>query len=142
MNVEKSINQFIASLPEPRKADIAALHKRISQTHSKARLWYSDGRNSEGKVVTNPSIGYGSLKLNYADGSTKETFQIGISANTSGISLYVMGVTDKSLLESKFGKRIGKATLTGYCIKFKKLSEVNAEMLDEAVALGMGMREK
>lgn len=142
MSIAKDIDGYLSSLPAPRQAELSALHQRIRKAYPKAKQWFSDGRNSEGKVVSNPSIGYGSLILQYADGSAKETFQVGISANTSGISVYVMGVTDKSLLDHQFGKRIGKATLTGYCIKFKKLSEVNAEVLNEAVALGMELRER
>lgn len=133
---------YLASLPEAKRLDLTALDIRIRKHHKNAKQWFDNGLNSEGKVVTNPTIGYGSLIINYANGTSKETFQVGLSANATGITVYIMGISDKLLLQTRFGQRIGKATLTGYCIKFKKLSEVNAEVLDEAVALGMGMREK
>jgi hypothetical protein len=53
------------------------------------KLWFLNGKDEKGKVVSNPNIGYGSQTLKYADGKTKEFYQIGISANTTGISVYI-----------------------------------------------------
>ncbi|HET9135002.1 MAG TPA: DUF1801 domain-containing protein, partial [Candidatus Kapabacteria bacterium] len=50
-----------------------------------------------------------------------------------GISVYIMGLEDKKFLANTYGKTIGKATVTGYCIKFKKLSDINLEVLAEAI---------
>lgn len=110
-----------------------SLHQMIMDIMPGCRLWYLDGKNEEGKVVTNPNIGYGVQQLNYADGSQKEFYQIGMSGNTSGISIYIMGLPDKNFLPSTFGHRIGKATVTGYCIKFKSLKDINVEVLSEAI---------
>jgi hypothetical protein len=55
-------------------------------------MWFLDGKNSEGKVISNPNIGYGSYTIHYTDRTTKEFYQIGLSANTSGISVYIMGI--------------------------------------------------
>lgn len=142
MSSRQQIEAFLRSLPEPKRQDMTELHQRISKLQPKTKQWFDNGLNSEGKVVTNPTIGYGSLTMQYANGSSKETFQVGLSANTSGISVYIMGISDKLLLQTRFGRKIGKATLTGYCIKFKKLSEVNADVLDEAVKLGFEIVER
>ena len=40
------------------------------------------GRDEDGRTVSNPSIGYGVLTRAYADGRTRELYQIGLSANT------------------------------------------------------------
>lgn len=85
-------------------------------------------------MVTNPSIGYGSYDIQYADGSSKEFFRVGISANTTGISVYIMGLDDKSFLATTYGPRLGKATVTGYCVKFKALKDVDLSVLREAMA--------
>ena len=55
------------------------------------RLWFNDGTNEAGKVVANPNIGYGVYTITYADGSSREFYRIGLSANTTGISVYVLG---------------------------------------------------
>jgi hypothetical protein len=105
-------------------------------------LWFEDGRNAEGKVVANPNIGYGFYTIQYADGKTKDFFQIGISGNTTGISVYIMGIKDKTYLIKTFGKKIGKATVTGYCIKFRTLKEINTEVLEAAIQYGFTAQDE
>lgn len=109
------------------------LHQRILKLLPKSKLWFFDGRDEKGKVVSNPQIGYGQQTMKYADGKTKEMFQVGISANTSGISVYLMGLDDKTYLPQTYGKKVGRATVTGYCIKFKSLKDIDTKVLDEAI---------
>jgi hypothetical protein len=137
MEVTKQINQYIASQPESKRSDMQALHQTILKVMPKSKLWFLDGKNSEGKVVSNPNIGYGLQNMKYADGSTREFYQIGLSANKSGISIYVMGIEDKNHLSKTFGKQIGKASVTGYCIKFKALKDINLEILEAAIRDGL-----
>jgi len=92
-----------------------------------------------GKVVANPSIGYGVHTISYADGSSREFYRIGLSANTAGISVYVLGLDDKTYLARTFGAAIGKASVTGYCVKFKRLSDINADALQAAMRHGMSL---
>jgi hypothetical protein len=99
-------------------------------------MWFLDGRNSDNKIVSNPNIGYGLLTLKYPDGKTKEFYQVGISANTTGISVYIMGIQDKTYLASTYGEKIGKASITGYCIKFKTLKVIDVEILKAAISDG------
>ncbi|MFM9874110.1 MAG: DUF1801 domain-containing protein [Fimbriimonadaceae bacterium] len=136
MNVTEQINQYFASQAEPKRGEMQALHELILQAAPGCRLWFSDGKNEEGKVVSNPNIGYGEYTIRYADGSTKEFFRIGLSGNTAGISVYVMGLDDKTYLKRTFGDSIGKASVTGYCIKFKKLHDIDVEVLQAAIRYG------
>lgn len=101
-----------------------------------SKLWFLDGKNSAGKVVSNPNIGYGQRTIAYADGTGREFYRVGLSANTSGISMYIMGIADKGYLASTYGKRLGKASITGYCIKFKKLKDIDLNVLEEAICDG------
>ncbi len=133
MNVERQIKEYIASQPEAKRSDMQQLHSIIQEMMPACKLWFLDGKNSEGKVVSNPNIGYGSQSMKYADGTTREFYQIGLSANTTGISVYIMGLDDKTYLANAYGKTIGKANVTGYCIKFKKVKDINIEVLEAAV---------
>jgi hypothetical protein len=137
MNIEQQIKNYIASQHNSKRADIEVLHKRIRRVFPKSKLWFLDGKNDKGKIVTNPQIGYGFLTIKYADGKTKEFFQIGISANTTGISVYIMGIEDKKYLPDTYGKTIGKASVTGYCIKFKTLKDINIDILEAAIRDGV-----
>ncbi len=137
MTVKKHIETYIAGQPEPKRSDMQALHRRILKIMPKCKLWFLDGRNEAGKIVTNPNIGYGAYTIQYADGKTREFYQIGLSANTSGISVYVMGIKDRKYLPSTYKKTIGKASVTGYCINFKALDAINVDVLEAAIRDGL-----
>jgi hypothetical protein len=137
MNVQKQITAYINSLPENKLSEMQALHQRILQILPKCTLWFLDGKDDKGKIVSNPNIGYGSYNIKYADGTTREFYQIGLSANTTGISAYIMGIKDKTYLAQTYGKKIGKASVTGYCIKFKTLKDINIDILEAAIRYGV-----
>ena len=139
MNIQEQIKAYIASQPEPKRSDMQALHHLVLQIMSVCKLWFLDGKNSEGKVVSNPNIGYGFYTIKYANGTSKEFYQIGLSANTTGISVYIMGIEDKTYLAHTFGKKIGKASVTGYCIKFKTLKDINIDILESAIRYGIAI---
>jgi len=137
MNIQKQIKEYINTQPEPKRADMDALHQRILQELPNCKLWFLDGKDDKGKIVSNPNIGYGLQTIKYADGKTKEFYQIGISANTTGISVYIMGLEDKKYLTETYGKTIGKASVTGYCIKFKTLKDISIDTLEAAIRDGV-----
>jgi hypothetical protein len=138
MPTKQQIHNYITSLPEPKRSDMQALHQTLLQLMPGCKLWFLDGKNDEGKVVANPNIGYGVQVMKLAGGKTREFYQIGLSANTTGISVYVMGIEDKKYLAETYGKEIGKASVTGYCIKFKSLKDINIEVLKAAIRYGTG----
>lgn len=142
MDVQEQINKYIASQPEPKHSDMQALHQLMLKMLPAGRLWFLDGKNNEGKIVSNPNIGYGSHTINYADGSTKEFYQIGMSANKTGISVYILGIKDKTYLAQTYGNKLGKASVTGYCIKFKTLKDINIDILEAAMRYGLGAHNK
>lgn len=137
MNITDQIQNYINSLPEQKRDEIEELHLHIMQLLPKAQLWFLDGKDEKGKIVSNPNIGYGNRTIQYADGKTKAFFQIGISANTTGISVYIMGIEDRKYLPDTYGKTIGKATVTGYCVKFKTIKDINLIALDKAILDGV-----
>jgi hypothetical protein len=136
MIIQEQIKNYIASQTELKCNDMMELHRIIQQIKPDSKLWFLDGKNSENKVVSNPNIGYGLYTINYADGKTKEFYQIGLSANTTGISVYIMGIDDKTYLIKTYGNKMGKASVTGYCIKFKTLKDINTEVLEAAIRYG------
>lgn len=137
MNIEEQIKEYITSQSEPKRSDMQALHRVIQQLMPACKLWFLDGKNSENKTVSNPNIGYGSHTIKYADGKTREFYQIGMSANTTGISVYIIGIEDKKYLAGTYGKKIGKASVSGYCIKFKTLKDINIDVLEAAMRYGV-----
>ena len=137
MDTAERVEEYLASQPETKQTDLRELHAHMLAEFPECRLWFNDGTNENGKVVANANIGYGVYTIAYADGSSREFYRIGLSANTTGISVYVLGLDDKTYLTRTYGASIGKATVTGYCIKFKRLSVVNIEALHAAIRYGM-----
>jgi hypothetical protein len=137
MNMQKQIAEYLATQPEPKRSEMQELHHIILAMMPACKLWLLDGKDEKGKIVSNPNIGYGSHTMKYANGKTREFYQIGLSANTTGISVYIMGIDDKKYLSQTFGKALGKASVTGYCIKFKTLADVNVDVLKAAIQYGI-----
>lgn len=142
MTIKEQVKVYINSQPEPKRAEMQELHQHICKLLPKSELWFLDGKDDKGKIVSNPNIGYGSYSIQYADGSNREFYQIGLSANTTGISVYIMGIKDKAWLPDTYGKKLGKASVTGYCIKFKTLKDINIDILEAAILSGVKATNK
>jgi hypothetical protein len=142
MNIKEQIKQYISSQPEPKRSDMQELHQHTLHALPKCKLWFLDGKDDKGKIVSNPNIGYGAYTIKYADGTTREFYQIGMCANTTGISVYILGIKDKTYLAQTYRKKIGKASVTGYCIKFKALKDINVDILQAAIQDGVKITGK
>jgi hypothetical protein len=136
MNVQAQIKKFIAGQPDPKRSDLQVLDVRTRQVLPRCKLWFFDGKNSKGQTIANPTIGYGFQTITYANGTSKEFFQIGLSANKTGISVYILGIKDKTYLAKTYGKQLGKASVSGYCIRFKTLKDINIDTLEAAIRYG------
>src|SRR5437899_7190978 len=136
MNEQEQIQKYITSQPEPKRSDMQALHRTILEVMPACKLWFLNGKNSENKTVSNPNIGYGFHTIKYADGKTREFYQIGMSANKTGISVYILGIKDKSYLAQTYGKKLGKASVSGYCIGFKTLKDIYIFLAEAGIRYG------
>lgn len=139
MHVEEQIKTYIASQPGSKRSDLQELDQLIRKLMPECRLWFLDGKDDTGKTVSNPNIGYGAYTMNYTGGKTREFYQVGLSANTTGISVYIMGIPDKTYLPDTYSKTLGKASVTGYCIKFKALKDIHLDVLEDAIRYGVGV---
>ncbi|MFM6935307.1 MAG: DUF1801 domain-containing protein [Flavobacteriales bacterium] len=97
---------------------------------------FHDGKNEHGKQVTNPTYGFGTFEQSYANGEKNTHFQIGIAQTKQGISIYLLGIRGKLDLPTLCAE-IGKAKVTGYCIQFKRFSDVQPSVLETAIRAGV-----
>ena len=137
MDVHAQIDDYLAAQPERTRGEMRTLHGMLRRIMPDARLWFLDGKDADGRTVSNPNIGYGQRTIAYADGRTREFYQIGLSANTAGISVYVMGLDDRAYLAETYGEAIGRARVTGYCIRFRTLRDVDLAVLEAAIRDGV-----
>lgn len=92
---------------------------------------FFDGKNASGKIVTNPTYGFGTLIQSGVNGG-KPTFQLGVSANSTGITLSFIGIRNRVDL-SELCHGIGNASITKYCIKFKSFNGLDANVLQHVI---------
>ena len=137
MNVHTQISDYLAAQPERKRGDMRALHGMMLRLMPDCRLWFLEGKDEGGRTVSNPNIGYGRLDLTYTDGRRREFYQIGLSANATGISIYIMGLADKAYLAETYGEALGKAKVTGYCINFGALRNIDLAVLETAIRDGV-----
>jgi hypothetical protein len=121
---------------------MVTLHELASRISTGKRLWFFDGKDANDKTVSNPTIGYGFYTIQYANGSTREFFRVGLSANSTGISVHMIGIKEKTFLQQTYGEEPGKATVTGYCIKFRKLQDVNIDVLERAMRCALDLPDE
>ncbi|NQE61851.1 DUF1801 domain-containing protein [Caulobacter sp. RHG1] len=138
MDVRERIDGYIGEQSAAKRQQLLDLHQRILEISPDARLWFLDGRDDSGKVVSNPSIGYGEVALDYANGTSRTFYRVGLSANTSGLSIYVMGLKDKTYLSETYGARLGKAKITGYCVRFRSVNDLDLQVLEALFADALG----
>ena len=111
-----SVDAFIDSLPEPRRADARSLVKLLrSVTHQKPTMW-------------GPSIvGFGSYHYRYESGREDDMPLLCFSPRKSANVVYVCQ-PDKGLLD-----KLGKHVLSGGCLHIKKLADVDPVVLKAIV---------
>jgi hypothetical protein len=132
--VQDQVDAYIAGQSQAKRDDLIKLHGMIMRLSPSTRLWFLDGRNSEGKVVSNPNIGYGETVISYANGNVRSFYKVGLSANSSGLSIYLMNIKDRKHLSETYAASLGKAKISGYCIKIRSLSDVDVAVLEEIIA--------
>jgi len=110
------------------------LHAMILDEVPECELWFLDGTNAEGRPIANPNIGYGRYTIRYANGAVRDWYQVGVSATKSGISVYILDREDKTFLARTYGDSLGKAKVTGYCISFRCLADIDLDVLLQAIS--------
>ncbi len=133
MDTKQHIQNYLNSLTDAKKSGLQSIHDLVLSLYPNIELSFESGKNSENITVSNPSIGYGTYMHRYANGEIKPMYQLGISSNTSGISIYCLNLNDKNFLNEHYGQSIGKAKITGYCIKFKSLKDINLDVLFQLI---------
>jgi hypothetical protein len=109
---------YIEKLAEPRKSDVAQLHKLIRMTVPKLKPFISSGM-----------LAYGPFHYRSRTGREGDWFRIGVASNKQYISLYACGADERGYVAERYKKRLPKASIGKSCVRFKKLADVDVEEL-------------
>ena len=124
-----SPDQYIASLPAAVGADMAALDERITAAlpgHARS-LWAGVfWGGSEQRI-----IGYGDLSYVRSDKQEVRWFLVGLARQKNYYSVYVNAADGRRYLAEAYAGRLGKAKVGKSSISFRKLADVDLDVLSE-----------
>ena len=117
----KTPKQYFASIAEPRRSDVRALHDAIRKAVPKLKPEMIGG-----------FLGYGKYRYKYESGREGDTGVVMLASQKNYISLYLGCAGDEALAE-KNKERLGKVSVGKYCIRFKKLADLDLKVAMELV---------
>ena len=117
----KTPAQYFASLAEPRRSDVRALHDAICKAVPKLKPEMIGG-----------FLGYGKYRYKYESGREGDTGVVMLASQKNYISLYLGCAGDEALAE-KNKERLGKVSVGKCCIRFKKLADLDLKVAMELV---------
>jgi Domain of unknown function (DU1801) len=124
----QSVDDYLASLPDGRREIVTRVHEVVTEAvpELEVRMWRK-------------FIGYGTYHYRYASGREGDWFPIGLTNNKGYVSLYFCACEEDGYLAEQNADRLGKVSVGKSCVRFKKLDDVNlnvvAELAQRAAAL-------
>ncbi|MBK8228227.1 MAG: DUF1801 domain-containing protein [Flavobacteriales bacterium] len=125
---DASVEAFIAEQSEEVAADCRAIMKLMKKiTGEEPRMW--------GASI----VGFGRYHYKGASGREGEWMLTGFSPRKANLSLYILTGLDKSAAQLK---KLGKHSTGKGCLYFRRLSDVDAKVLEELIVKGVKGLEK
>ena len=120
----KSVKEYLAGVPDDRKAVMLFLHAFIQKAAPKLKSYFAYNM-----------LGYGSfLYKNYRNEMITWPI-IAMASQKNYISVYVCALTDGKYIAEKYKKELGKVSVGRSCIRFKKLEDVKLPVLKKVIRL-------
>ncbi len=120
-----TVAEFLAALPDDKRAAMAAVHKAIRKAVPKLAPFVTAGMGV-------PLIGYGKYRYRSASGREGDWFVIGLGAGKAAYSLHICGGGSEMYSVKRNAKKLGKVKCGQSCINFKQPEDLN---LAEAMKL-------
>jgi hypothetical protein len=125
-------DEFIASLPDDVRDDVAALDRDIASLMAGRERVLWEGAMWGGTQQS--IIGYGAYQAVNRSGDAVDWFLVGLARQTRHLSLYVNAVEDGAYLPHAFAKRLGKVRLGSASIAFRRLEDLDRQVLREMIS--------
>jgi hypothetical protein len=126
-----SPDEHIASQPDGVREDIATLDARISEVMAGQERVLWEGKfwgGSQQRI-----IGYGSYRYRGRSGAEGEWFVVGLAVQKNYLSLYLSGAEGGTSLAKLYAPRLGKVKAGSANLQFKRVSDLDLEVLVEVV---------
>ena len=117
MRQDISVDEYLASLDAELQTNARTICTVMQRITGEEPILYGYG-----------TIGFGIYKYHYESGRKGEAHTLGFYPRKGKITIYLM---DGTARYADMLTRLGKHTITGYCIYIKKLSDINMDVLTE-----------
>ena len=117
-----AVVDFLTSLPDERRGAVSAVHEVIRRAAPELEpaLW--------GKM-----LGYGTYHYRYASGREGDFYVVGLANQKQYVSLYLCAAVDGAYLAETNAGRLGKVSVGKSCVRFKKLEDLDLDVVAELV---------
>ncbi len=116
--------EYIDSVSDLHRADIEKLHSLIKKTVPNLKAHICSGM-----------LGYGEYHYRYASGREGDWALILLASQKNYISLYVCSVDVHGYIAEQYKNELGKVSVGKSCIRFKKLEDLNLDMLRKVIQI-------
>jgi uncharacterized protein YdhG (YjbR/CyaY superfamily) len=120
----KTIEEYMQALAPERKQEIELLHKFIQKTAPSLTPHFAYNM-----------LGYGSFKYKNYKKEMIDWPVIAIASQKNYISMYVCAVKNGQYIAEKYKDRLGKVSVGKSCIRFKKIADIDLEILKKVTQL-------
>lgn len=127
----KTPQDYLASLPQPRRKTLDTIHKAIRAAVPALKPHIMHGM-----------LGYGMYHYKYASGREGDWFIIGLASQKNYVSLYICACDKDGYLAEKNKDRLGKVSVGRSCNRFKKLEDLNLKVAVELVRKAATLMKK
>lgn len=121
----KTPEEYINLIAEPRKSEMKQLDAFIRKTVPQLKPFIISGM-----------IGYGPFHYKSKSGREGEWAKIGLASQKNYISVYVCAVDGDQYVPEKYKKDFPKASIGRSCIRFKKVEDINLDILRKVLLEG------
>lgn len=119
-----STEAYLAQLPEERRMILEKLDQLIRKFAPKLK-----------PVFSYNMPGYGAFKYTNYKKEVIDWPTIAIASQKNYVSLYICAVEGNEYIAEKYKADLGKVSVGKSCIRFKKLEDVNLDMLNKVIRL-------
>lgn len=128
----KTPQEYIDSLPEPRRSELQQLHAFIRETVPQLEPYMESGM-----------LGYGKRHYKYASGREGDWPLVSMASRKQYISVYVNASDGQQYLVERYKAQLPKASIGKSCIRFKHIADIDlavlATILRTAAAMPQGV---
>lgn len=116
----ETADEYMAALPEERRKIIEEVHKTILKAIP-----------SKKPRIISGMIGYGQFHYKSKSGREGDWSLVLLANQKNYISLYICATEGDQYLAEKNKDRLGKVSVGKSCIRFKKLEDINLDVVSE-----------